>query len=317
MPQSIYTKLTPAKRGLFGYTQLWLAPDHLLLLISSRFAEDYKRFSFSDIQSIVVTELPSRVVPQVIMILASLAWMALWFAVDLRFFKWTFLITGALSLLWSIRDIARGQRCRCYLHTRVSKELLAPVSRMSIARNFLSTVRPMTEALQGALPPQPSGGFENPATGAWESAPPAIASSPDYVPEVLFALFLVDAILIWAAVRFQKVPEISGILLSTLFAEILLILVALLRRKGRDTRVIIYVVIVLAIAGLGFDLMTIGGELVGWYLKVLDKAKNSDKSPTFITIFTSAGRGAMIAYSWRAVAGVVGLAAAFYERRKK
>jgi hypothetical protein len=141
---SIYKKLTPTKRAFFGYTQLWLAPDHILLLSSSQLAEDYKRFAFTDIQSIVVTELPSRLVPQIIMVLAALAWSGLWFAVDIPFFKWFFVITGALALALAIRDIARGARCRCYLHTRVSRERLVPVSRMKIAAKFLATVRPLS-----------------------------------------------------------------------------------------------------------------------------------------------------------------------------
>jgi len=313
---SIYTKLTPTKRSLFGYTQLWLAPDHILLLISSQFAEDYKRFAFSDIQSIVVTDLPSRVVPQVIMILASLAWMILWFAVDIAFFKWTFLVTGALALLWSIRDIARGQRCRCYLHTRVSKELLPPVSRIRTARSFLAAIRPRIEGVQGVLLPEKLLTIEAPYA-SWESAPPEIVSSPGYVPEVLFAVFLINAALIWASVQFPKVPEIPGILINSLLAEILLILVALLRRKGRDARVIIYVVIVLSIIGFGFDMVTIGGHLPGWFASVVDKAKAGDKSATFITLFPSGSRRAVVAWSWRAFAGIVGLAASFYERRKK
>ena len=114
-----------------------------------------------------------------------------------------------------------------------------------------------------------------------------------------------------------KVPEIPGILINSLLAEILLILVALLRRKGRDERVIIYVVIVLSIIGFGFDMVTIGGHLPGWFGSVLDKAKAGDKSPTFITLFPSGSRRAIVAWSWRAFAGIVGLAASFYERRKK
>lgn len=315
MPKSIYKKLTPTKRGFFGYTQLWLAPDHILLLNSSQFAEDYKRFAFTDIQSIVVTELPSRLVPQIIMVLAALSWSALWFAVTIPFFKWFFVVTGALALLFAIRDIARGQRCRCYLHTRVSKELLAPVARMKIAAKFLATVRPMTEAVQGSLAPQQLDAIAIPYTPS-EPEPPTLISTPGYLPEVLFGLFLIDAILIWASVRFTKIPEISGILPSTLFAELLLIVVALIRRKGRDPRVIIYVLIALSILGLAYDSVTVARHLGGWYMTVMEKAKNSDKTVTFITLF-SAGTGAIVAWSWRAAAGVLGLAAAFWERRKK
>lgn len=314
-PRSIYTKLTPTKRGLFGYTQLWLAPDHLLLLTSSQFAEDYKRFAVADIQSIVVTELRSRVVAQAMMILAALAWMGLWFAVSIPFAKWAFLITGALALLWLMVDIARGPRCRCVLHTRVSRERLAPVSRMTTARKVLGTVRPMIEAVQGVLPEQISP-VEIPSA-ALEPPPPEIVSSPGYVPEILFGVFLLNAVLIWAAMRFPKSQELSGALINTLAAEFLLIVVALVRRKGRDTRVIIYIVISLSLILSASDWVAIARELGAWYLTVLEKARAGNKSPSPISIFPPGSREALRAYIWRAGAGLIGLAAAFYERRKR
>lgn len=313
---SIYTKLTPVKRNFFGYTRLWLAPDHVLLLINSRFAEQYKRFALADIQSIVITELPPQVVAQVVMVLAALAWMGLWFAVKLTFFKWTFLITGLLALLWAIRDIARGQRCRCYLHTRVSKELLAPVSHLKVARGFLSAVLPRIEAAQGSLTP---GQFDiiEISSPAPLPAPPKLVSSPGYLPEILFAVFLVDAALIYASVLFPKVQEIPGVLINLLLGELTLIVVSLIRRKGRDPRVIIYIVIVLCIAGFGFDMVTFGRQILTWYLATVEKTRNSDRTAVMIALFPSGSHRAMIAYSWRAAAGIIGLAAAFYERRKK
>jgi hypothetical protein len=106
--QSIYRRLTGRKRTLFGYSQLWLAPDHILLVKSTRFAENYQRFALADIQAITVTETP---------------------------------LGG----------------CRCYLHTAVSRELLAPVSNVHFARDFVALIRPAIEAAQGSLPaPEPS-----------------------------------------------------------------------------------------------------------------------------------------------------------------
>jgi hypothetical protein len=312
---STYTKLTPRNRSLAGYTQLWLAHDHILLLTSTRIAEEYKRFAFSDIQSIVVTRQPSRILLQIVMIAAALAWTALWFTVDSSFAKWTFVVTGAFALLLLIVDIARGARCLCYLHTRVSGERLAPVSRMSHAHKFLALVRPMAEAVQGTLPPQTE--TLAPETPAPEPPPPALVSKPGYIPEILFATFLANAIIIWAYSRFPKAPELPGVLLNTLFAEVLLIAVALLRRAGRDSRVIIYVVVALSIVGVGFDLATIARSIFGWYMTVLDKAKAGDKSITLFSTIPLGNRRAAIAYAWRAVAGAFGLAAAFYERRKK
>jgi hypothetical protein len=248
------------------------------------------------------------------MIAAALAWTALWFTVDSSFAKWTFLVTGAFALLLPILDVARGPRCICYLHTRVSGERLAPVSRMSDAYKFLALVRPMIESVQGSLGVQAA--TREPEEAASEPPPPALVSKPGFIPEILFATFLINAFFIWASIQYPKVPELPGVLMNTLFAEMLLIVVALLRRAGRDSRVIIYVVVALSIAGVGFDLATIVRSMFGWYMTILDKAKAGDKSITLFSVFPSGTRRAVIAYSWRAAAGAFGLAAAFYERRK-
>jgi len=106
-------------------------------------------------------------------------------------------------------------------------------------------------------------------------------------------------------------------LLTTLFAEFMLVVVTLARRKGRDPRVAIYVIVALALVGVGFDIVTFGGELVRWYMTVMDKAKNGEKTITPITFLPKGGMRLTVAYAWRAVAGVVGMAAAFYERRRR
>jgi hypothetical protein len=308
---SPYTKLTPRHRTPGGYTQLWLAHDHLLLLTNSRFSEEYKRFSFADIQAIVVTQLPSQFVLQIVMILAALAWMSLWFAVDSKFAKWTFEITGALALLWPIVDIARGPRCRCFLRTRVSGEFLPPVSRIKTADNFLALIRPVIESVQGPLTAPVV--LESPA----EPPPPDLSVAPGYLPEFVFGTFLLNALVLWAATRFPNTPELPAVLMNTLFAELVLVIVALFRRKGRDPRIVIYVILALSLIGVGFDLVTFGGELVGWYMKLLDKTKNGDKTLTPLTFLPKGGTRIMVAYGWRALAGIVGMTAAFFERPKR
>jgi hypothetical protein len=307
-----YTKLTPRHRTLGGYTQLWLAADHLLLLSNTRFSEEYKRFAFADIQSIVVTQRPSQIVLQIVMILAALAWISLWFAVNSTFARWAIELSGALALLWPIVDIARGPRCRCFLRTRVSGELLAPVSRVRTADNFLALIRPVIESVQGSLPAET---VETPAA-TWEPPPPKIVSAPGWVPEILFGTFLLNALLIWASMMFPKVPELPAILLNTLMAEVVLIVVALARRGPRDPRVVIYVIVALSIIGVAYDGVTIVGEIISWYTKLLNKAKAGDKSITPLTFLPTGGTRIIVACAWRALAGVAGLSAAFYERRK-
>lgn len=308
-----YTKLTPRHRTLGGYTQLWLAADHLLLLSNTRFSEEHKRFAFADIQSIVVTQRPSQLVLQIVMILAALAWMSLWFAVNSTFARWAIELSGALALLWPIVDIARGPRCRCFLRTRVSGEPLAPVSRVKTADNFLALIRPVIESVQGSLPAET---VETPTAATWEPPPPKIVSAPGWVPEILFGTFLLNALLIWASMMFPKVPELPAILLNTLIAEVVLIVVALVRRGPRDPRVVIYVIVALSIVGVAYDGVTIVGEIISWYTKLLDKAKAGDKTITPLTFLPTGGMRIIVACAWRALAGVAGLSAAFYERRK-
>jgi hypothetical protein len=309
---SPYTKLTPRRRTFGGYTQLWLASDHLLLLSNTRLSEQYKRFSFSDIQAIVVTQLPSQLVLQIVMILAALAWMSLWFFVDSKFARWAIEISGLLALLWPIVDITRGPRCRCFLRTRVSGEILASVYRMKTADKVLALLRPVIESAQGALPAEALVTVETPV-----APPPEIASAPGYLPEFLFGTFLLNALLLWASSRFPDIPELPGMLLTTLFAEFMLIVVALFRRKGNDPRVVIYAIVALALIGVGFDVVTFGGEIVRWYMKTLERAKNGDKTITPLTFIPKGGVRLTLACAWRAVAGAVGMAAAFYERSKK
>jgi len=310
---SPYTRLTPRHRTFGGYTQLWLASDHLLLLSNNRLSEQYKRFSFSDIQAIVVTRLPSQLALQIVMILAALAWMSLWFFVDSKFARWAIEISGALALLWPIADIARGPRCRCFLRTRVSAEELAPVHRMKTADKFLALLRPAIEAAQGELPAEALVAVETPV----EAPPPEIRSAPGYLPEFLFGTFLLNALLLWASSRFPDIPELPSILLTTLFAEFMLIVVALFRRKGSDPRVVIYVIVALALVGVGFDIVTFGGEIVRWYMTVLEKAKNGEKTITPLSFVPKGGVRLTVAYAWRTVAGAVGLAAALYERLRR
>jgi len=53
----LYRKAARRRRTLTGHSQLWMGPGHLLLLKSTHFAEEYQRFTFASIQSIVATEV--------------------------------------------------------------------------------------------------------------------------------------------------------------------------------------------------------------------------------------------------------------------
>jgi hypothetical protein len=310
-----YGRLTGKRRSIAGFTQLWMGQGHLLLVNSSRFTEKYQRFSFADIQAIVVTDGPDRTIPQILAVLASIAWGTLAFAVDLQFGKWFFAITGAILLSLALLDIARGPRCRCFVHTAVSRWPLPPVSRQRVARRVLATIVPAIEAVQGTLPAEQlaqiaiSEGTTEVETGV--EPPPDIPRRRFGAVHVLFGLFLLDAALFWVAFRWPQSG--AGVyLLTAVFGELLLSVMALVQGRANPLR-FSYVLIALAIACVAVD--TIGTGRAIW-AGLIQSALQRAGQPGFQLIFSPPKSAALFASSWRTVAGIAGLAAAFLEHKR-
>ncbi len=318
MAHSIYRKLTGRARRLEGYSQLWLAPDHLLLLRSTRFHEHYWRFALADIQAIVVTELPSRVPLQFLLAVCSAGWMLLALTVGWLFFKGFFLATGAVWLLFVIVDIARGPRCRCYLHTAVSRELLTPVNRMRTAQAVLAKLQPAIEAVQGSIPVEQLSQLEDrasPASMSDTAAPPEIVNKPGYLPEVVFLVLLLNAALILTGSLAPK-SQAMGILLTTLPGELLLAIVALLR-GSRDIRRYVYIMIAVALLGMGWDIVEFFRIFVHWFQAAVEAGQRGRPAP--VEMFTQpmfSRNHAFLAAAWRIAGALIGLAIATFERKR-
>lgn len=308
-----YQRLTGKRRTPVGFTQLWLAQDHLLLVRSTRFTEIYQRFSLADIQGIVVTERPANIVLQMIAIAGLVAAVALYLAISLFFAKILIALGTSIVLAGLVANLAAGPRCHCRLQTAVSSELLPPVSRVRTAKRFLARIRPVIEAVQGSLAPERASAIEIPVEKV--EKPPDVPNAPTYLPETLFGLFLIDAALVLASVRFPR-AELAGILFTTLFGEILLAVVALIRRGGRDPRRWIYLLIVPAVAFIGWDGFHLGTTFFEWMNGVAASARRGDPAPPSIQTWNAFTQStALFAATWRIAAGVMGLAAGWLERR--
>ncbi len=310
--KSIYRRLTAKKRTLLGFTQLWIAPDHLLLLKSTRFAESYQRFSFADIQSIVVTEMPDAKAFQFLVLAGIITGAVGFLSVDSLAARIFFGAIGAIALLAMIGNIALGPRCRCVLNTAITHEELAPLSRTRSAQKVLDRLRPMIEAVQGSLTPDRAAAVDLPRESF--EKPPAVASSPGYLPESLFILFLINAALVLAGARFPKL-QIPGILVSTIFGEIVLSIVALVRRPGRDPRQIIYGIIVAALLCMGWDAFQLASGITNGVNSFVEAARRGVNTPPDIRQWIGfAESGAIFAAVWRLIAGSAGLISAWMER---
>jgi hypothetical protein len=314
--KSSYQRLSGRRRGFTGFSQLWLAPDHILLVQNSRFVEQYRRFALADIQAIVITALPDRTPWQILALLASVLWTLALFAVGLMFWKVFLGVTGAIAIAISIADISRGPRCRCHLYTAVSRELLSPVSRVRGARAFLERIRPGIEGVQGTLAADRIAVLTPPG-GPPPQAPPEVPAPPGYLPEVLFGLFLVNAGCVLVASRFAR-AEFSNVLPTTFFAEFVILVVALIRRRGRDPRRFIYVLMIVALVLMGWDAVALGRSFIGYMGTVFDQARRGKAAPPTMAAWMAFERApALFAATWRIVAGSIGLAAAFMERGRE
>jgi hypothetical protein len=144
-----YRRLPGRRRGLGTSASLWLGSDHILLVKSAWFREEYKRFYLRDIQAIVVAP-GARFYVSLPMLIGALVWllpgfgMAFWRPAEAT--GWG-LATVAMAGTWLAISIAAS--CRCRLYTAVSKDDLPSLYRTWTARRFLRQVQPRIEEVQG------------------------------------------------------------------------------------------------------------------------------------------------------------------------
>lgn len=146
-----YQRLPGRRRGLFRGSSLWLAPDHLLLVRSWRFREEYKRFHMGDIQAIAVAAAPrfhisTRAIGIAVLWLIAYAPAAL-LGAWARPAMWA--IAAALVVAWIY--ISASCSCVCRIYTAVSRDDLPSIYRTWTARKFMSRVEPHIVAAQGVL----------------------------------------------------------------------------------------------------------------------------------------------------------------------
>jgi hypothetical protein len=146
-----YRRLPGRRRALGSNSSLWIGSDHILLVKSAWFHEEYKRFYLRDIQAIVVAPCARFYVSTPMLIFALLwllpaFWIAFWpSAVAIG---WG-VATTAMAATWLGISIASS--CRCRLYTAVSKDDLPSLYRTWTARRFLRQVQPRIDRVQGVV----------------------------------------------------------------------------------------------------------------------------------------------------------------------
>ena len=146
-----YRRLPGRRRGLGSSASLWMGSDHILLVKSAWFREEYKRFFLRDIQAIVVAPCARFYVSTPMLVFALL-----WLLPGLFIAFWPAAVaivwgigTAAMTATWLAISIASS--CRCRIFTAVSKDDLPSLYRTWTARRFLRRVQPAIEQVQGTV----------------------------------------------------------------------------------------------------------------------------------------------------------------------
>jgi len=145
-----------------GRCTLWMGADHLLLVESNGFTEDYKRFYFRDIKAILIRPRMALWRGVNWVLAASLAVFAVFFAVmthrvgPLDRTAWIVagVIVTAVFLVILLLSLFFGPTCACHLRTGVQQQAIPSLKRLKVARKALKKIRPAIEAVQGPFPEQ-------------------------------------------------------------------------------------------------------------------------------------------------------------------
>jgi hypothetical protein len=182
-----YRKLPGHRRGLFRGASVWLGPDHLLLVRSMRFREEYKRYQFRDIQAIVVAGTKRFHIST-----RAIGIAVLWFLAAV--FLWTraawgpaLMVVAAILLLAAWLIVSGFFSCQARIYTAVSRDDLPSLYRSWTARRFLREVESRIADAQGTVQGW-AGEIEEREIGPAEQRPVTAAAAAGASPALKPAL---------------------------------------------------------------------------------------------------------------------------------
>jgi len=314
------TKASIKHRSFTGYSQVWLAQDHVLVLRSSRIKETYRRFLFSDIQAIVITEGPDSSLRRGflgvgVLILLIWAWTAT--SIAGRVFL------GSVSLIaiaLMIREVTRGPRCRCVLQTAVTREHVDALSRTREARRFLEMVTPLIQGAQGHIVP-PEARSTKALETLWgqdaAAQPPRIVRRPGFAVETFFGLLFFTALLVFA-VSDSASNTVIGAMAMVYTSELVLGGLAVAQSRVRSS--VVFAIVIVSIAMVAGDIAFLTGSRV-WegFMRVIALSGAVAKGgPQLLGQSLDLGGNILLfSVGWRIVTCAAGLFACRWERTQE
>ena len=149
-----YRRLPGRGGAAFLQFRLYLGPDHLLLVSSNGYSEDYHRLSYRDIQAITVrTTITGRIWTgfAACLVLGSAA-IGLQMEDAGAIIAW--LIVAGIFLGLLALNLFSGPTCRCEIKTAVQTRPLPSLGRLRRARRVLTELRSIIAAAQESMTPE-------------------------------------------------------------------------------------------------------------------------------------------------------------------
>jgi hypothetical protein len=228
---SQYSRM-PGRSGFFVRNSLWMGADHVLSVRRNPFSESYRRYYFTDVQAIVLAEIPDTLEPYGY-IAAALLVLTAGALVYTRHPVWGTL--SALTALVAFFVSWRSANCAGYLKTSVSIEKLPSLRRRGDAAKTMAMVKAQIERTQGIVNPELLEAY-TPAISAGRvvSPQPALRHCGGQVHWMVFALMLVrgviTAISLKGATSSVPLSIVSGVVGSVIL--LLLVLAAIQQRHS-------------------------------------------------------------------------------------
>lgn len=146
-------RMTTFRVGSYGLRRLYLGADHLLQVEAVFCVENYQRFAYADIQSLLLRQTSRGLVLSIILGVLAAGFGALAWASSSSEGRIACLVTAGFFVLLLGYNLVRGTTCRCELQTAIGPQPLPTLNRLRVARKAFALLTERVEAIQGVLPP--------------------------------------------------------------------------------------------------------------------------------------------------------------------
>ena len=141
-----YKRLCSGGHLFYRYT-LWLGQDHLLYISAGIFVEEYKRFYFRDIQSLIIHKTNSWKVWNIVLVcLGALFLIMAIGSADTGSAVAAIMASLTISIL--VFNLIKGPTCDAHIQTAVQNEKLYCMARINKAQKIMDSLKPLVLSVQ-------------------------------------------------------------------------------------------------------------------------------------------------------------------------